>query len=182
MKSQLMLFVGIALIVGVAYGGLMYFQKKSTVNQNESSQVTAPEMSDAEKTLRSMDDRERTAIQLGQAQLAVEVIHETESLILGLSGRESIGSDGLLFLMPNRAVQSFWMKDMKFDIDIIWIDGSKVVGISKNVPHPDPGTLLGDLPSYDSILPATIVLEVAAGKTEEYKITVGDELRLLTVQ
>lgn len=181
MKSQALLFVGIAVIVGVVFGGYMLVQNNAQ-QQDLVTQADQAQRTQTELALRSMSNRDRTQIQLGQSQLEVEVIHEGESLTQGLSGRESIGSEGLLFLMPQRAIQSFWMKEMKFDIDIIWIDGVTVVGITRNVPHPDSSTPLSELPTYSSPAPADTVLEVVAGAADQYQITVGDELRLLAVQ
>ncbi len=182
MKSQVILFLGIALLVGVAYGGYMFVQNNSVPEPVVIPGANNAQRTQTEQALRVMSDGDRTQIQVGQSQLDVEVIHTEARLTQGLSGRDSIGSDGLLFMMPQRAIQSFWMREMKFDIDIIWIDGTTVVGITKNVPHPDPSTPLSELPNYTSPSPADTVLEVAAGAADQYQITVGDEVRLLAVQ
>ncbi|MDQ2932930.1 MAG: DUF192 domain-containing protein, partial [bacterium] len=64
---------------------------------------------------------------------------------LGLSGRAGLEADeGLLFMFPTAGSHGFWMKDMNFPIDIVWIDSSKrVVGVTENVsPDSYPQTFL----------------------------------------
>lgn len=91
----------------------------------------------------------------------------------GLSGRKELKSDqGMLFVFPEPSYQSFWMKDMKFSIDIIWIDENfQIVGIEKNLP-PCGETC----PTYESPLPVKYVLEVKAGFSEREKLKEGDIL------
>ena len=75
--------------------------------------------------------------------------------LLGLSGRPNIGSDGLLFILP-AGKHRFWMKDMQFNLDMVWIDQNQVVGISKmpkplsaDTPDPEvPRVSLADLPRW----------------------------------
>src|SRR3989344_7759864 len=93
----------------------------------------------------------------------------------GLSGRESLrGDEGMFFIFDSPARQSFWMRDMKFPIDIVWISGERVVDISKNVPIPAPGTSLFSLPTYSPKEPIDRVLEVNAGMADRLGIQAGD--------
>ncbi len=48
----------------------------------------------------------------------------------------------MLFIFGTGATQTFWMKDMNFALDMIWISGNTVAGFSQNVPAPGPGTQL----------------------------------------
>ena len=72
----------------------------------------------------------------------------------------------------------FWMKDMKFAIDIIWINDSEIVQIDKNVQPPAPNTVDEDLLLYIPSQPIDYVLEVNANFTEENNIKVGDSIDL----
>ncbi len=63
----------------------------------------------------------------------------------GLSGYSSIASDqGMLFIFPRAGSVSFWMKDMKFPLDIVWINAHRtVVGITENIsPDSYPHTFI----------------------------------------
>lgn len=94
----------------------------------------------------------------------------------GLSGRESLEQDeGLLFIFDRKDIfPTFWMKDMKFPIDIIWINDEKIVKIDKNVPPPPEGAEDKNLKLYNPDKPIDYVLEVNAGFSDRHNIKVGD--------
>lgn len=90
----------------------------------------------------------------------------------GLSGRNSIGENqAMLFVFKENNYHSFWMKDMNFSIDMIWINESKqIVHIEKNVsPDSYPKT-------FQSPTLAKYVLEVQAGAVKKRGIKVGDSV------
>ncbi|MDP2598198.1 MAG: DUF192 domain-containing protein [Candidatus Liptonbacteria bacterium] len=130
-------------------------------------------------SLRPNPQLRKTEIMIGTNTFNVEVASTTLELARGLSGREGLApGTGMLFLFNgiiNRpGIQHFWMKDMRFPLDIIWISGDKVVGFSENVPPPASGTSSGDLVIYNSPDNTDKVLEVNAGTVEKGGIKVGD--------
>ena len=68
------------------------------------------------------------------------------------------------------------MKDMKFNIDLLWINDDKVLGIEKNMPAPLAGTEDKDLLIYSSAEPVNRVLEINGGLVDQYGLKVGDSL------
>jgi len=94
----------------------------------------------------------------------------------GLSGREKLGADeGMLFLFDTASHNGFWMRDMKFPLDIIFILDDKVVGIYENLPpakDEDPSP-----PVYGGEHVSNRVLEINAGLSKKYGIGVGDVVR-----
>jgi len=129
--------------------------------------------------LSSVPDRSRVELQVGEQAIVVEVVNTTDSVRQGLSGRSEIGSDGMLFLMPERAVARFWMKEMLFPLDMIWIDGDSVVGITSDVPIPTAGMTTTSLPVYPSPSRVTSVLEVPAGTAAERGWVTGDRIQAI---
>lgn len=120
-----------------------------------------------------ISDKANSYLTINNLRIPVEVVDTPEKRTLGLSYRESLASDsGMLFVMPGRRVSSFWMKEMRFPLDIIWIDGDKIVNLSQDLP---PG---GPQPknSYSSLYPVDQVLEVNAGFAEKNGIKVGDQV------
>lgn len=110
--------------------------------------------------------------------LTVEVAKTPRAIVKGLGGRESLAENrGMLFIMPVESRHVFWMKDMKFPIDIIWINNGQVVDIAPNVPVPQPGEELAQYPPRE---PARGILEVKAGFSEKYGLKIGDAVELLT--
>ncbi len=91
----------------------------------------------------------------------------------GLSGRESLGErQGMLFVFPYSQVQYFWMKGMKFSIDIIWIDENFTVQGFVEEAKPCGQKC----PTFHSPVPVKYVLEVRAGTVKKEGLKVGDTL------
>lgn len=126
---------------------------------------------------RSVVGENQAVITVGEKQITVEIAKTNDQIRQGLSGRKEIGADGMLFMLPTKNIPSFWMKDMLFPLDFIWIDGQVVVDIHENVPIPDPGVKLMDLPTYAPKVPVTKVLEVPSGFISKYDIKIGDSVK-----
>lgn len=124
-------------------------------------------------------DHQKITLQIAERKLEVEVVNTPESITRGLSAREQLGSDGMLFILPQRVIPRFWMKDMRFNLDLLWIDGDKIIDLTANVPAPKPNTKLQDLPIYSPQLPADKVLELKSSKIKELGIKTGDKLLFL---
>ena len=107
----------------------------------------------------------------GQNIKAILALNE-EKQTKGLSGKEKLENDeGMLFVFDKAGKYNFWMKDMNFPIDIIWIgEDMKVVYIKKDAdPKLYPET-------YGPELDAKYVLEVVSGFSEKNNLKVGDEV------
>ncbi len=113
-------------------------------------------------------------------QISVDVADDASERVEGLSGRETMNADaGMLFVFPSLENQVIWMKDMKFDIDIIWInDQGEVVHIEKDAKKPEPGILDAELSLYASMEPTTYILEVPAGVAQSERLKVGDKVQI----
>jgi uncharacterized protein len=97
----------------------------------------------------------------------------------GLSGRESLATDsGMLFTYQDSGKYTFWMKGMKFPLDMIWINGKTVVDIIKNATPPLPGQKDETLSIYTSNQNADKMLEVNAGFVDAHGIKVGDTVEV----
>ena len=95
------------------------------------------------------------------AELAVTDLERMQ----GLMFRESIAEDqGMLFIFKKEDIHSFWMKNMKFAIDIIWLDREKRI---VHIEHRVPPCRNEPCPSYAPDLPAQYVLELKAGMAEK---------------
>ena len=115
------------------------------------------------------------SVQIRDTVFVVEVVDTEEKRTLGLSGRESLlPVHGMLFVFEELGHYSFWMKDMNFAIDIIWVDEHrKIVFIMEHVmPETYPEV-------YVSEQKALYVLELASGVVEVSGMDVGDELIFL---
>ncbi len=110
-------------------------------------------------------------------KLQVELAQTKQELELGLSNRDSLEEGtGMYFELGSRQIANFWMKDMRFPIDIIWIDENKIVGIEKNAPATKDSIKIATFSSPSEI---TNVLEVNAGFSDKNSIKAGDRVKLI---
>lgn len=114
-------------------------------------------------------------VKINDVEIKVEEARTPAQLKKGLSERKSLGKNkGLLFYLGQRRIAPFWMKGMKFTIDIIWIDKDRIVFIVENAPIPTGE----DIPNFTPDKPATHVLEVNGGLVEENSLKVGDGIEI----
>ncbi len=107
----------------------------------------------------------------------LEIAKTPKEKEMGLSAKKTLEKDfGMLFPFEKPGYYSFWMKDMKFPIDIIYIRNDHIVTIHKNVKppkNPNDRLLL-----YNSKEPADTVLEINAGLSEKYNFKESNEVKL----
>lgn len=152
MKYALVILVGVIIV----FAGALIFAGR---NMNSTVPVENQEAS-----------LSRAIVNVGGKHLIASVANTPISRTRGLSNVKSIGpNEGKLFVFDKEDYHDFWMKDMKFSIDIIFINSlGTVVDIFENVsPDTFPNTFR---PKY----PALKVLEVNAGWASQNKIKVGD--------
>ena len=77
----------------------------------------------------------RTIDTINGIKINVEIADSPQEWERGLSGKKSLNVDeGMLFVFPRPTTPTFWMKDMRFPIDIVWLDENKnIVGIERGV-------------------------------------------------
>lgn len=107
---------------------------------------------------------------IGSKVLSARIANTDKLRTQGLSGTPELGAgNAMLFVFDSTAIQSFWMKDMNYSIDIIWLDDSKKIVSIKEHATPE---------SYpDQFAPDTsarYVVEVSDGFIKENKVKVGD--------
>jgi uncharacterized membrane protein (UPF0127 family) len=119
-------------------------------------------------------------VSVGGFVYRVDIAESIGSRMRGLSGREALPSDaGMLFIFPISARYGFWMKDMKFPLDFVWIDKGIVVGLTEQVPPPDYSKKVSHLPSYYPPQSVDMVLEINAGEIQKQGIVLGMPIELV---
>ena len=115
-------------------------------------------------------------VTLGGQKIKAEVADSEELRTKGLSERENLPKNkGMLFVFEKADHHQFWMKDMKFSIDIIWINEGRVVDIVENAKPWEKGEANHKV--YSPAKSAKYVLEVNAGFVSETKIGIDDEVK-----
>jgi uncharacterized membrane protein (UPF0127 family) len=110
----------------------------------------------------------------GATAIPVSIADTDATREQGLSGTASLPiTDGKLFVFDQPSSYGFWMKDMSYGLDFVWIDSSmKIVGITPDVAAN----------TYPQIFyppqPVQYVLEVNAGFATKNNLTIGEQLSL----
>jgi uncharacterized membrane protein (UPF0127 family) len=103
-----------------------------------------------------------------------ETDYETQT---GLMYRESMEPDqGMFFIFPDVLYHSFYMKNTKFPLDLIFIDEELRIASYKENAQPLDETGLS------SEVPVQYVLEVNAGQREKYSLEIGDRIEFIRMK
>jgi hypothetical protein len=122
----------------------------------------------------SMDTTATRVIYINGQSIIVDIADTPAERQRGLSGRADLAPNhGMLFIFPSDGIYAFWMKDMRFSIDIIWLsaDGT-VITIAQNIsPRTYPHT-------FAPSAPAQYVVELPAGFVQEHHVQLGDKVQM----
>jgi len=102
----------------------------------------------------------------------VEIVTEKDDMKKGLSGREGMPlENGMLFVLNQKEPQAFWMKGMRFPLDIIFFDRErKIIEILENLQPCEQCSV------FFTKEPAMYALEINAGLSRKYGLGKGDTL------
>lgn len=108
---------------------------------------------------------------IGNQKISVEIVRSPWQQYRGLSFRESLPPEnGMLFLFPDKQARDFVMRQMRFPLDIIFIEDNKIQSIAADL-EPE-----GASPQkiYSSSGPVDAVLELNGGYCARHNIKIGD--------
>ncbi len=112
----------------------------------------------------ALKPRPQKKVFVGSHAVAVEIAKSVAEKERGLSDRPSLCSDcGLLFLFDQPGIYAFWMRKMRFDIDILWIKDNRVMDITSSAKKPSQEDFEAPKTIYRSQVAVDKVLEVNAG-------------------
>jgi len=112
-------------------------------------------------------------MKIGQANIKYELAKTDKEVELGLSYRKSIPQgQGMLFVFPKKGFRTFWMQEMLFPLDMVWIADEKIVQIDKNIPIKTNGAWT----VVNADFPADKVLELTGGEADRMGINAGEKV------
>lgn len=152
------------LILTVVLGGALYFVLNESKKIEEQTRAASPRDLSYRQMSVSMNEKEFTAFISDTAELRSR----------GLSGFSRLRDDeAMIFIFDAEGMWDFWMKDMNFSIDMVWLDTDKsIVGIEKSV---SPDTFPK---SFSAGVKSMYVLEFNSGTVEKLGIKIGDSIIL----
>ena len=111
-------------------------------------------------------------IKIKNQQFQVDVVNLQADIEKGLSGQENMAeNEGMLFQFSDLDFRTFWMKDMFFDLDILFISDNvirEIITLQKPTGN--------YIPLHRSKKKVDYVLELNSGVCEKYGIKVGDAM------
>ena len=115
-------------------------------------------------------------VEIGGQRYVVEIADDDAERERGLMFRDEMAADrGMLFVHDREQPQSYWMKNTRIPLDILYFDNSAtLVSQQRNVP---PCSLGDRCPPYPSAAPARFVLELNAGQAARLGLNDGAVLR-----
>lgn len=163
----LIISFGIVMII-IALSPLRFLDREKNIQKSSKK----PEI--------ALNEKYKKQIYINDNKLFIEVSDTDTKREQGLSNIPSLEKNqGMLFDFTNTKYTKpgFWMKQMLFDLDIIWIKNNFVIAITKNIPHPAFGTTDDQLKFYYPPTDIDMVLEINSGWSDEHKIKVGDDIK-----
>lgn len=149
------LIIGIIVVILIVILGVVFF---NVVNNN----ISLP-----------FAPKPKSTVTIDSHTFHVTVASNEQDKEIGLSNMSSLPQDqGMLFTFDHPDFYGFWMRNMKFPIDIIYIANKKIVTIFSNVPA--PSNTSSTLTIYKPKQQADTVLEINAGLSDKYHFTNGD--------
>ena len=118
----------------------------------------------------SSSKSKQTDVLIGNQKISAEVADTNTLQIKGLSNRDNLDDNaGMLFVFNKPGIYPIWMKEMKFPLDVIWINDGKIVEMAtlqipsdKNIPQHIPSAI------------SQQVLELNVGFIDQNKVKIGD--------
>ncbi|KKP89822.1 hypothetical protein A2456_00110 [Candidatus Nomurabacteria bacterium RIFOXYC2_FULL_36_19] len=112
-------------------------------------------------------------VKIAGQEIKVDLALTKEARAQGLSGRKDLKeNEGMLFVFERSGNYLFWMKDMFFSIDIIWLgEDMKVIYIKKDARPELYPEIYG---SQEGKPDARFILEVVSGFSDKNNLKVGD--------
>ncbi len=114
---------------------------------------------------------------IGGRSFNLEVARDATSRSRGLGGRDALLDDwGMLFVFPQEGFHRFWMKDVGFALDLIYIAGDGTI-VDVRTMAPEPGVPDAELTLYVPSTEALLALEIGGGLSRRYGIEPGTVVR-----
>ncbi len=157
--------MSIAVGVGLAVALLIYYLYANIMESSESNRGLKYEVK---------------RIMIDDIMLEVEIADDDEKRALGLMYREGLDEyKGMLFMFPYEGRYAFWMMNMNFSIDILWIDANGNVLYIVSYAKPCKEVSSVNECTYNPDVYAKYVLEVNGGFAERHGIVIGSRMMIL---
>jgi uncharacterized membrane protein (UPF0127 family) len=110
------------------------------------------------------------SVSINNKNFSAEYLSSPQEIMKGMMGRDSL--DGCMVFKLNKGHHSFWMRNCKIPLDIVFVNKNRISKIHQNCPPDHPNDM--NPPKYTGI--GDHVIEFPAGTTKDFKV--GDHVRM----
>jgi len=164
------LIVIIAVIAAGAAAALYFFPLATT-----QADKPAVDLKNGSAITTGSDGYKQVNVTVNGFKLVADIAANEAQRTKGLAVKDHLNeNESMLFVFSSASNQAFWMKDMKFPIDIIWMDANKTV---VHVEHSlDPCPAIGFCKTYSPGADSLYVLETVAGFADSHNVANGTRM------
>lgn len=158
MSKHFLKQLGLLVLLIIISGGVWFFTQGAQIKQEA-----------------AQDSTEIQRVRIGNKIFNIELADSPAERQRGLSGHSPLEDDeGMLFIFEKADTYGFWMKDMLFGLDILWLDqDGRIIYIEREIlPETYPKV-------FTPKEPALYVLEINAGLTDKKGFKTGDRVQFL---
>jgi uncharacterized membrane protein (UPF0127 family) len=173
--TALIVIVAIGMAIGLIAAAILYFYP-AIINMLGGREDEGQELIIGNEATSSSNGYRQANVTVNGVVLVADISANNEQMTKGLSVKDALAeNEAMLFVFGNEGEHTFWMKNMKFPIDIIWIDGNKtVVHIEHNLQPCGYGLLC---PTYEPGQDSLFVLETVGGFAEKHDVVQGTQVQ-----
>ncbi len=170
--------LGLIIIISVSLLSGCTFDNTTEVLEQQNSNSNLITNNNIDNHLPAVNDKQQDLLfapylKVNDKIFNLEIAADAKTQAQGLSNRESLALDsGMLFIFQNYLIRNFWMNEMLFPLDIVWIKDNIVSDCAQNVQL----TTNNKVTRLSSPEPVNYVLEINAGLCQKYNIKSGTKV------
>ena len=169
--TALIVIVAVGMAMGLVTAAILYFYP-AIISMPVEREKGDQELIIGKEATSSSNGYRQAKVTVNGMVLVADISATNEQRTKGLSVKDALAeNEAMLFVFDNEAEHTFWMQNMKFPIDIIWIDADKTVVHIEHSLQPCRSDLL--CPTYKPVDDSLYVLETIGGFAEKHDIAKG---------
>jgi uncharacterized membrane protein (UPF0127 family) len=173
--TALIVIVAVGMAIGLISAAILYFYP-AIISMPGEKEDGEQELIIGNEATSSSNGYRQANVTVNGMVLVTDISATNEQRTKGLSVKDALAeNEAMLFVFDNEAEHTFWMQNMKFPIDIIWINSNKtVVHIERNLQPCGYGLLC---PTYKPSQDSLYVLETVGGFAEKHDVVQGTQIQ-----
>jgi len=173
--TALIVIVAVGMAMGLVTAAILYFYP-AIISMPVEREKGDQELIIGKEATSSSNGYRQAKVTVNGMVLVADISATNEQRTKGLSVKDALAeNEAMLFVFDNEAEHTFWMQNMRFPIDIIWINSNKtVVHIEHNLQPCGYGLLC---PTYKPSQDSLYVLETVGGFVEKHDVVQGTQIQ-----